>query len=136
MKRSPSRRSTADHLVPPGLRTRLESARLELRAWLRTLDELHVAQHLPPELHALLELDADLAEALYVLDQPEGGFAWGAVTRDTLASLAQLPIAQAELMASLDASMRRRVTAHVPTVRATLRPTDAYLQIPGRDPQA
>lgn len=136
MTRSPSRRPTADHLVPPGLRTRLEAARLELRAWLRALDELHLAQELPPELYQLMELDADLAEALLVLDQPDGDFNWTAMTADTLASLAALPAAQAAVLDLLTPAARRRLTAHVPTVRAALRPGDAYLDIPGRDPRA
>jgi hypothetical protein len=136
MTRSASHRHAADHLVPPGLRTRLETGRLELRAWLRALDELHLAQDLPPELRDLMELDADLAEALLVLDQPAGGFNWTAMTADTLASLAALPDAQRALLDTLSPAARRRLTTHVPTVRAALRPTDAYLDIPGRDPRA
>lgn len=136
MTRSRSRRATADHLVAPGLRTRLEAGRLELRAWLRALDELHLAQDLPPELHDLMELDADLAEALLVLDQPDGDFNWAAMTADTLASLAALPEAQAALLDLLSPAAGKRLSTHVPIVRAALRPSDAYLDIPGRDPRA
>lgn len=136
MTRSRSRRPTADQLVAPGLRQRLEAARLEVRAWLRALDELHLVQELPPELYQLMELDADFAEALLVLDQPGGDFNWAAMTADTQASLAALPDAQAALLGVLTATERRRLTAHVRTVRAALHPSDAYLDIPGRDPRA
>jgi len=129
-------RPTADHLVPPGLRARLETARLDLRAWFRALDTLGLGQRLPPEVQDLLELDADLAEALAVLDQPGGGFNWAAMTQDTLASLADIPDAQADLLAVLPPAAAQQLTALVPTVRATLPPTDAYLLIPGRDPHA
>lgn len=107
-----------------------------MRAWLRALDELHLAQELPPELYRLMELDADLAEALLVLDQPDGDFNWAAMTADTLASLAALPDAQAALLDLLTPAARRLLTEHVPTVRAALQPSDAYLGIPGRDPRA
>ena len=54
------------------LRPRLESARLELLALFRTLDQLYLApQQIPQELlRELFELDAGFAEALWALDQP------------------------------------------------------------------
>lgn len=44
-------------------------------------------------LRQLLEKDADYAEALWVLDQPEGSLDRRAMLRDTLTALDQLPSA-------------------------------------------
>jgi hypothetical protein len=118
------------------LRARLEAARLDLRALFRAADQLLLGQDLPDELHALLELDADFAEALWVLDQPQGRFDLTAMERDTLASLDEVSAARQEFLDLLAASERRRLTDRAAAVRATLTADDAYLEIPGRDPQA
>lgn len=73
------------------LKRRIEVARLDLRALFRSMDRCHFLQRLPLQMHALMELDADLAEALRVLDQPRGRFDFKAMQRDTLASLARIP---------------------------------------------
>jgi len=121
-------------LVPARLRSQLESARLELRALYRALDRLFVAQDLPPELHRLQELDADFAEGLWVLDQPAERFDLAAMTRDTLASLNRMPTAREEFLGTLDEATRTLVEDRARALRARLRPGDAYLEIPGRDP--
>jgi hypothetical protein len=127
---------TAEALTPEGLRAVLETSRLSLRALFRTLDRLHLAQDLPPELRALFALDADLAEALWALDQPARRLDVAAMTRDTIASLGSIPEALTGFFALLNAAEQTALARAVRGVRATLAPTDAYLQIPGRDPAA
>lgn len=122
--------------MPADLRARLESARLDLRALFQALDQVFVAQDLPDELHALLELDADFAEALWALDQPTGRLDLAAMTRDTLASLGDVANARERFLRCLDAAEQHRLAARLAIVRMTLRQGDAYLDIPGRDPQA
>ncbi len=137
MKRRPSpprRTLTGDH--PVNLRARLEAARLDLRALFRALDEMGLAQGLPSELQDLMELDADFAEALWVLDQPVGRFDLAAMTRDTLASFAALPATLEDFFALLPPRTRTALAARVTPVRSALHAHDAYLYIPGRDPQA
>jgi len=114
----------------------LETSRLSLRALFRTLDRLHLAQKLPRELCALFELDADLAEALWVLDQPIRRFDVAAMTRDTIASLAAIPEALTAFFELLSASEQAELAGAVKAVRASLSLSDAYLEIPGRDPAA
>lgn len=46
-----------------------------------------LAQDVPAGLRRLQELEADFAEALWVLDQPRGQFNLSAMVDDTLASL-------------------------------------------------
>lgn len=135
----PGRKSvapTVENHVPPDLRERLESARLELLALFRALDSLHLATDLPDELHELFELDADFAEALAVLDHPVTGYDLVALQRDTLVSLANLTSLKAEFTDTLDDDERARLDRRLPVVRATLDPREAYNQIPGRDPSA
>lgn len=126
--------SALEHVLPSGLRGRLETARLELRALFRATDELHIAQSMPPQMHRLIELDADFAEALHVMDLSPPGIDARAVARDTLASLAELQAVRDEFLGSIAASSRRRLETHIPVVRASLGPEAAYLDIPGRDP--
>jgi hypothetical protein len=123
-------------VVPPGLRDVLEANRLSLLALFRALDRLGLAQKIPPELRTLFELDADLAEALWALDQPSRRFDIGAMTRDTLASLAAIPEALHAFLQQLSAPAQAQLLPCMKAVRASLAPTDAYLQIPGRDPTA
>jgi len=114
----------------------LEAARLDLRALYRALDRMRLAQGLPAELRLLQELDADLAEALWVLDQPPGRFDLSALARDTLASLSRLGSAREALLRTLDGASRAQVEERAAATRPLLSPEDAYLEIPGRDPLA
>ena len=118
------------------LRPRLEAARLELRALYRSLDRMRLAQDLPAGLRRLQELDADFAEALWVLDQPRGRFNVSAMVDDTLASLSRLAPTRAAFLASFDAATRAALEDRAQATRTVLSPTDAYLEIPGRDPDA
>jgi hypothetical protein len=118
------------------LRSRLEAARLELRALYRALDRMLLAQDLPAGLRQLQELDADFAEALWVLDQPRGRFNLSAMIEDTLASLNRLPPARARFLASFDDATQAALEERAQATRMVLAPSDAYLEIPGRDPAA
>lgn len=118
------------------LRPRLEEARLELRALYRSLDRMRLAQELPAGLRRLQELDADFAEALWVLDQPRGRFNLTAMANDTLASLSRLAPARAAFLAMFDDATRVALEDRAQATRTVLSPTDAYLEIPGRDPDA
>ena len=132
--RSPG--ATKQQIVTASLRPRLEAARLDLRALYRALDRMQLAQDLPAELRRLQELDADLAEALWVLDQPPGRFDLLALARDTLASLSLLASAREALLRTFDDSTRAQIEDRASATRHVLCPEDAYLEIPGRDPSA
>ena len=82
--------------IPADLRARLEGA--GLLAPFRTLDRMDLAFQKKPQgcLWQLLERDADYAEALGALDQPEGSLDRRALLRDTLTALEQLPLACAQ----------------------------------------
>jgi hypothetical protein len=95
-----------------------------------------LAQDLPTGLRRLQELDADFAEALWVLDQPRGRFNLPAMIEDTLASLSQLAPARARFLASFDDATRAAIEERAQATRTVLTPSDAYLEIPGRDPDA
>jgi hypothetical protein len=112
------------------LRARLEQARLELRALYRALDGLRVAQEVPPELRRLGELDADFAEALWVLKQPKGRFKLGAMRRDMKKSLEAVGGTRQALLKVLPEGTRQRVEAVAVEIRAKLRAEEAYLDIP------
>ena len=84
----------------------------------------------------MLELDADLAEALWALDQPKGRIDGDAMERDTLASLARIPAAREQLLELLAVEEREALLASVVTARSRLTLSDAYLEVPGRDPFA
>jgi hypothetical protein len=115
------------------LRGLLEAQRLELLALFRALDRLGLMQSLPPELRDVFELDADFAEALWVLDQSSKRFDMAAMRRDTMASLRGIPAAVNAVLALLDTSTQNDLLACSKSVRAGLVLSDAYLQIPGRD---
>lgn len=132
----PRRGTPAERRAPPGLRQQLEATRLGLLALFRALDRLGLAQECPPELQELFELDADLAEALWVLDQPVGRFDLTAMTHDTVGSLRAIGTATSRFLDRLNPSARAELGACALTVRARLLRSDAYLQIPGRDPTA
>ena len=133
-QRSKSSSGTKTLVASEELRARLEGARLDLRALYRSLDRLHLAADLPGELRRLQELDADYAEALWVLDQPPGAFDLTAMARDTGDSLARLPTARKRFLALFDGPTRAVLEQRVQTTRGSLSPDDAYLEIPGRDP--
>ena len=97
---------------------------------------MRLAQDLPAELRRLQELDADLAEALWVLDQPPARFDLSALARDTLASLSRLASAREALLRTFDESTRAEIEERASLTRPLLSPQDAYLEIPGRDPSA
>jgi hypothetical protein len=113
-------------------------ARLDTLALLRALDHAQIPPpHLPQApLHALFALDADCAEALWALDQPAGALDLHAMIRDTLASLEALPAARAHVRAQLSAVATTRVHTLEPVIRASLDPTEAYNDVPGRDPHS
>jgi hypothetical protein len=117
------------------MRARLEAARLDLLALFRAIDSLLIAQHQPPELRAIMELDADCAEALVVLDRAPHGLNLSAMVRDTLASLDDIPRARDIFLASLPAADRGRLSSRIQLVRITLDPREAYVHIPGKDPR-
>jgi hypothetical protein len=97
---------------------------------------MRLAQELPVELRRLQELDADFAEALWGLDQPQGRFNLAAMAEDTLASLSRLAPVRAALLATFDAATRAVLEERAQLTRGVLSPSDAYLEIPGRDPAA
>ena len=125
---------TVENHVAPGLRARLEAARLDLLALFRAVDSLFIAQDQPPPLRSLMELDADCAEALVVLDRAPAGLNLAAMVRDTLASLDKIPRAHQQFLASLPAADRDRLARRIQVVRITLDPREAYVHIPGMDP--
>jgi hypothetical protein len=94
------------------------------------LDALRVAQEVPPALSRLGELDADFAEALWVLKQPKGRFNLAAMRRDTLKSLGALGGARQALLKLLPEGTRQRVEAVAVEIRGKLRAEEAYLDIP------
>lgn len=124
--------------VPPDLRARLERARLDTLALLRALDEAFVPPaHLPqPQTQQLFKLDADCAEALWALDQPVASLNFKAMLRDTIASLDDLPEAREQVRARLPATAIPRVLRLEKAIRARLNPTEAYNDVPGRDPHS
>jgi hypothetical protein len=122
-------------VVPPELRTELEEARLGLRALYRAMDQSHIAQHLPPKVRRLFELDADFAEALWVLDQPNRLYNLSQMVRDIHASLARLSPALEDFLASIAPEERRSLERDAKEVRKELPREAAYLDIPGRHPK-
>lgn len=120
--------------LPPDFRARLERARLDNLALFRALDRLELPAREIPQglLRALFKLDADYAEALWVLDQPRGRFNLSAMLRDTLAALDQLPSAQAKLRQNLPSRIQPRLHALESAIRGALDPREAYNDIPGR----
>jgi hypothetical protein len=55
---------------------------------------------------------------------------------DTVASLNRLAPVRAAFLASFDDATRARLEDRAQATRTVLSPTDAYLEIPGRDPDA
>jgi hypothetical protein len=125
----------SSHLIPPDLRSRLEEARLDTQALVYALDQLGLRDPLP-HINTLFELDADCAEALWALDQPTASLDFKAMVRDTLASLAKLPQARQAVRSRLPPPAAAAAAQLEKTIRVSLDPTEAYNDVPGRDPSA
>jgi hypothetical protein len=123
--------------IPGDLRARLEVARLDLLALFRALDRMDLsAQEIPQRLlRQLFERDADYAEALWALDQVEGSLDRGAMLRDTLKALDQLPSASAQFRKQLPARAHPALEHLESSIRKELNPKEAYTMVPGRDPE-
>lgn len=126
------KRSSAE--VSPGLRARLETARLDLLALFRALDRMDLSPEEIPQsrLCQLFQLDADFAEALWELDQPPARLNTKAMLRDTLASLTRMPAAVAQLRNGLAPRAHPTVENLEAAIRKALDPREAYNQVPGR----
>jgi hypothetical protein len=125
--------------VPKDLRRRLEQARLETIALLRSMDRTMVYKteaDFSPELLAVFKLEADCAEALWGLDQPLGAFSISKMLRDTLASLEWLPAARSAAMSVLGPEDLRNVMKIKDMVVRTVQPEECYSQVRGQDPTA
>jgi hypothetical protein len=124
-------------MVPPDLRSRLETARLDLLALFRSLDQMDLSAREIPQrlLQQLFELDADLAEALWVLDDPPANFDLRLMLRDTLAALEQLPDAFVRFRTNLPQRARPILASLEPKLRNSLDPREAYNGLLGLDPQ-
>lgn len=124
-------------VIPPDLRERLETARLDLLALFRALDKMYLTPLDIPQrlLQQLFELDADCAEALWALDQPPGDIDLRAMLRDTLAALEQIPKECARFRKNLPPPARPILASLEPAVRQSLNPSEAYNGLPGTHPQ-
>ena len=113
--------------IPPDMRTRLETARLDLLALFRALDRMYLNPDQIPQrlVRQLFELDADYVEALRGLDQPPGQLNLQIMLRDTLAALDQLPTACSRLRKNLPPQALPTLSKLELTIRATLNPVEA-----------
>jgi hypothetical protein len=123
--------------IPPDLRPRLETARLDLLTLFRALDHMClIPEHIPQRLiRQLFELDADYVEALWGLDQPPGKLNLQAMVRDTLAALDRLPAACSRFRDNLPKSAHSTLARLESHIRASLNPDEAYNMVPSRNPQ-
>jgi hypothetical protein len=123
--------------IPPDLRTRLETARLDLLALFRALDRMYLTPDQIPQrlIRQLFELDADYVEALWELDQPPGTLNLQLMLRDTLAALDQLPTACSRLRKNLPPQTLPTLSQLELAIRANLNPAEAYNMVPDRNPQ-
>lgn len=123
-------------LTPPSLETELEAARLDLLALFRALDRLDLtAAEIPQDLlHELLELDADLAEALHVLDFPTRGLDVRAMVADTRASLRRVPSTRQRFLTRLAPRARAPLERGIASIRPNLTREDARHSIPTQNP--
>src|SRR5665213_138010 len=122
--------------IPPDLRTRLETARLDLLALFRALDRMCLAPDQIPQrlIRQLFELDADYVEALWGLDQPPGKLNLQLMLRDTLAALDQLSTACARLRKNLLPQTLPTLSQLELAIRANLNPAEADNMVPDRNP--
>ena len=74
-------------------------------------------------------------EALWALDQPAGSLDLRAMLRDTLAALEQLSQAKARFRKNLPRRAHPALAELEATIRKSLKPSEAYSMVPGRDPQ-
>jgi len=123
--------------IPKNLRSRLETARLDLLTLFRALDRLNLTPEQLPQrlLSQLFEFDADFVEALWALDQPPGELDMATMLADTLASLDQAPATCTRFRQILPAQICRRLLPLETSIRAHLLPAEAYSMVPGRNPQ-
>ena len=121
--------------IPADLRLRLESARLDLLALFRALDQMDLTPLEIPQslIRQLFELDADYAEALWVLDRPPKKFNVKAMLRDTLAALEQMPETVQRFRKNLPSRAHPKLETLETAVRKNLNPKEAYNMVPGRD---
>jgi hypothetical protein len=122
--------------IPGDLRARLELARLDLLALFRALDRMDLSPDEIPQrrLRQLLELDGDLAQALWALDQP-AALNRAAMLRDTLTALDQLSPTCAQFRKQLSARAHPTLEQLEGNVRQALNSKEAYNMVPGRDPE-
>jgi hypothetical protein len=113
-------------LVSPGLELELQTTRLDLLALFRALDRLGLAPKEIPQgtLHELFELDADLAEALHVLDLSPRGLDVNALVQDTKASLLRVPVTRKRLLSELAPRATAPLGGWIATIRPQLTPHD------------
>jgi hypothetical protein len=123
--------------MPGDLRARLEVARLDLLALFRALDRMGLSPEEIPQglLRQLFEKDADYAEALWALDQPEGSLDRRAMLRDTLTALDQLPSPCAQFRKQLSAHAHLALEPLERALRKKRNPKEAYNMAPGGDPE-
>jgi len=124
--------------IPGNLRARLEVARLDLLALFRALDRVLLSPDEIPQrlLRQLFELDADLAEALWALDQVEGTLDRRAMLRHTLTVLDQLASLSDRFRKQLPARAHPTLELLEASIRPALSPKEAYSMVPGRDPES
>ena len=123
--------------IPGDLRARLEVARLDLLALFRALDRMDLSPEEIPQglLRQLFEKDADYAEALWALDQPEGILDRRAMLRDTLTALDQFAVS----VRPVSETTTGPCPSYLGTT-GTYSPQEtelqgAYNMVPGRDPE-
>jgi hypothetical protein len=123
--------------IPADLRPQLESARLDLLALFRALDQMDLSPGEIPQrlIRQLFELDADYVEALWALDQPPGSLDLRAMLCDTRAALEQLSELSARLRKNLPNCVHSTLLALEPSIRKNLNPREAYNMVPGKNPQ-
>jgi hypothetical protein len=123
--------------VPSDLRACLETARLDLLALFRALDRMDLSPAEIPQrlLRQLFELDADLVEALWALDQPVGRLDLRAMLRDTLAALEQIPDAATRFRGKLPRRAHPTLATLELSIRKSLHLREAYNMVPGRNPK-
>jgi hypothetical protein len=123
--------------IPGDLRARLEAARLALLALFRALDRMNLSPVEIPQglLRQLFETDADYAEALWALDQPDGSMDRRALLRHTLTALDQLPTACAQFRKRLPTRAHATLQQLEVSILRHLSPKEAYNMVPGRDPE-
>ena len=136
-KKRPQRKAREKPIKGAALRIHLEKARQELLALFRGLDRLDVSTKEMPqkELRALMELDADCAEALWALDNPRG-LNQVKMIRDTEESLRRIPRGRQELLSKLPKRVLASLADYEAQIVGSLTLQDAYRNIPGRDPEA